>query len=416
MRQKLANVILGTTVLTLTACTTNKPNEPIVAPEQSVTITPDYPAKTTAPTQGPLNLRVGETKLRFINRRFDSLPPMAQADWIPAFEAFKRSCVSLKWRKGWAPVCSIAQKQSSELARLFFTENFNLYQIEAVTKNKDHSTKVQQQGMMTGYYEPLIYGNRTKQGAYKVPLLGEPDDLITVELDRVYPQLKGLRLRGKMQGQKLVPYDTRALITQRNDLHRWAIAWVEDPVDAFFLQVQGSGRILMPDGQYVRLGYANTNGHNYKAIGRYMVNQGYLKSHELSMQNIRSWAKKNPDKIQSVLNQNPSYIFFTERQSQAYDEGPLGAQGVPLTAMGSVAVDKRFYQYGWPMIVDVKQSRPDLKMTRAVVAQDTGGAIKGPIRFDFFWGFGETAGELAGRQKSDVKAWVMLPKGVRPPQ
>lgn len=416
MRKKISAYLLGSVVLSLTACTTTKPLSPMDAPEQSVTIKPDYPSSGSAPVQGPLSVKVGETKLRFINREFTDLPSMADADWIPALDAFKRSCPSLKWRKGWASVCDTAQQQSSSSARLFFTRHFNVYEIQAVTRSKDKSLQVQSKGMMTGYYEPLLHGSRVQEGVYQVPLLAEPNDLITVDLDQVHPQLKGLRLRGKVQGQKLVPYDTRAGIVQRKELNQRAIAWVQNPVDAFFLQVQGSGRILLSDGQYVRLGYANNNGYSYRAIGRYMVDRGYLKWNELSMQNIRAWAEKHPDKIQDVLNQNPSYIFFTERKSQSYDEGPIGAQGVPLTSMGSIAVDKRYYQYGWPMIVDIKQSRPALRMTRAVVAQDTGAAIKGAIRYDFFWGFGEKAGELAGRQKSEVKAWVMLPKGVRPPQ
>ena len=146
-----------------------------------------------------------------------------------------------------------------------------------------------------------------------------------------------------------------------------------------------------------------------------MVSHGYVTSHELSMQSIRAWAKKNPRQLQAVLNQNPSYVFFVERKDQDPSQGPIGAQGVPLTDRGSVAVDRRYYEMGWPIVVDVEQVNPDMKFTQAVVAQDTGGAIRGPIRFDFYWGSGYDAGEAAGKQNSKVKAWILLPKGMQPP-
>jgi membrane-bound lytic murein transglycosylase A len=358
---------------------------------------------------------VGQSKLQFKAVSFQQLPEIADSEWEPALAAFQRSCVSLSRKPDWKNVCLMAQKMQPTDAKGFFLTQFVPYQITAWTKNEDKSVTASTSGMMTGYYEPLLYGSRTKKKPYTVPLHGTPDDLITVDLGELYPQIKGLRLRGRVEGQRLVPYGSRADLTKQKGLDQWAIAWVEDPVSAFFLQVQGSGRIVLPDGSYMRVGYANTNGHPYKAIGRWLIDKGYLTADQLSMQSIRAWAEQNPKRVAELLNQNPSYIFFTERQAKAFDEGPIGAQGVPLTPLGSIAVDRRYYQLGWPMIVDVKQDNPEMRFTRAVVAQDTGGAIKGPIRFDFFWGFGEQAGELAGRQKSDVKAWVMLPVGMKIP-
>lgn len=344
---------------------------------------------------------------------FEAIPNIQTVDFAPTLAAFKRSCVSLKLRKGWKDVCAKALAVKEEGAGSFFTDNFRPWRLQVRTEGKDGTVETADTGLMTGYYEPLLYGSRVKTGVYRIPLLSVPEDLITVDLAGLYPQLEGLRLRGRLEGQKLVPYASRQQITA-SDMDKWAIAWVEDPVAAFFLQVQGSGRVILPDGSYMRLGYADTNGHPYKAIGRYLVTKGYIAEHELSMQNIKAWAKKHPSRVKELLNQNPSYIFFTERQASSFDEGPVGAQGVPLTALGSVAVDKSFVALGTPLIVDVVQDNPRMAFTRGVVAQDTGGAIRGGLRFDYFWGFGDAAGEIAGRQKSAVRAWMLMPKGMTP--
>ncbi len=362
-------------------------------------------------------LNPGQASLILEPTTFDKLPAMNDADWEPALAAFKESCKKMIKKEGWQGVCIAANGIAKGQAKNFFTANFVPHQTVSVKRNQDLTIEVTDTGLMTGYYEPILYGSRKKKSPYIHPLHTMPDDLITVDLSSIYPQLKGMRLRGQIEGNKLVPYDTRAqLDRKKKKLDQYAIAWVEDPVAAFFLQIQGSGRIVLPDGSYMRVGYGDVNGHPYQGIGRYLVRKGYLKPYELSMQSIRAWAKKNPKKVQDVLNQNPSYVFFVERTDQKADEGPLGAQGVPLTEEGSVAVDRRFYEMGWPLVVDVSQANPELKFTKAVVAQDTGGAIRGPIRYDFFWGSGDGAGEAAGRQSSQVKSWVLLPHGVKPPK
>lgn len=367
---------------------------------------------STPEKQPETGLAPGQSKLVFEESTFEALPVVV--DWEPALKAFKLSCEKLVQKADWKPVCQIAQSTLAGQAETFFKTYFVPYRAVSVSRSSDQTIKITDEGKMTGYYEPVLYGSRQKKKPYVYPLHTMPDDLITVKLDELYPQLKGLRLRGQIQGQTLVPYDTRAQLSKRN-LDRFAIAWVEDPVDAFFLQIQGSGRIVLPDGSFMRVGYGDVNGHPYRGIGSYLVSHGYLKSHELSMQSIRAWAKKNPRQLQAVLNQNPSYVFFVERKDQDPSQGPIGAQGVPLTDKGSVAVDRRYYEMGWPIVVNVEQVNPDMKFTRAVVAQDTGGAIRGPIRFDFYWGSGYDAGEAAGKQNSKVKAWILLPKGMQPP-
>ena len=357
---------------------------------------------------------VKESKVTFIEHRFSELPPSNADSWTAALEAFKHSCSAAMGKDPkWINVCQIASSTKLSEAQFFFRQNFTPWQIriDDISNGKLMSSK--STGLMTGYYEPLLRGSRIKAEPYIYPIYGIPDDLLIIDLAEIHPQLKGLRLRGKLEGRRVVPYDTRGVIQNRTDMDKWAIAWVDDPIASFFLHIQGSGRILLEDGSYLRVGFADQNGYRYRSIGNWLVRQGYLKSHELSMQRITSWAKQNPTRVNEALAQNPSYIFFAERTSPA-DLGPVGAQGVPLTPMASVAVDPRYWRMGTPFIVDIKQDQPQLAFTRPVIAQDTGGAIKGIIRFDFFWGFGDSAGLTAGRQKSQANAWVLVPKGLHP--
>ncbi|MBP3438165.1 MAG: murein transglycosylase A [Sutterella sp.] len=340
---------------------------------------------------------------------FDRLPSADGESWQGALAAFQRSCAVLQNDSRWREVCLAALATDALGAQRFFLSRFVPWQVYARNTEGDLSDT----GLMTGYYEPLLKGSLTRRVPFVHPVYGVPDDLLIVDLAELYPKLKGMRLRGKLVGRRIVPYDSRAEIDRREDMSRWALAWVDDPVAAFFLQIQGSGRILLEDGSYLRVGYADQNGHPYRAIGGWLVSRGYLKRHELSMQRIQAWARANPARVSELLEQNPSFIFFEERPGSP-DEGPLGAQGVPLTPESSVAVDPRFWRLGTPFIVMADQSRPDLHFVRPVIAQDTGGAIRGAIRFDYFWGFGNLAGEAAGRQKSEAKAWVLVPAGLTP--
>ena len=386
MRNPLLRVGLLSTLTLLAACTTTQE--------------PETPVKKTVET-------------RFEAVEFSALPDIAPADWQAALEAFRTGCEPLGKRPNWRDVCRRARETGPQDAETFFRSNFTPWHVRVARLENGEEVSSDDTGLMTGYYEPLLHGSRVRQGPYVHPLYGVPDDLIQVDLDELYPQLKGLRLRGKIVGRRLVPYDTRGEIQERSDLERWAIAWVDDPVDAFFLHIQGSGRIRLPDGGFMRVGFADQNGYGYRSIGNWLIQKGHLKPHELSMQRIRRWAKEHPAQVKEALAQNPSYVFFEERKTDP-TKGPVGAQGVPLTPMASVAVDPRHWRLGTPFVVSVSQESPSLHFTRPVVAQDTGGAIRGAIRFDYFWGFGDEAGASAGRQKSEARAWVLIPNGLRP--
>ena len=349
-----------------------------------------------------------KSKVQFSPASWQSVPTTESRSWASALAALKQSCRALLSQPAWSTVCRQAELTNAMGAETFFRTEFTPWQVLATTPGNSFST-----GLMTGYYEPLLQGSRTRQGQYKYPLYGVPDDLIVVDLASLYPQLKGMRLRGKLQGRTLIPYDSREQIDKRTDLNRKAVAWVDDEIAAFFLQIQGSGRIRLPNGSMMRVGYADQNGHRYRGIGNVLIRNGELKANEASMQGIQAWARRNPSRVKAVLAQNPSYVFFQERPGDP-NLGPQGSQGVPLTPEASVAVDRQFWKMGTVFLVSASQSVPKLAFTRPVVAQDTGDAIRGPIRFDYFWGFGDKAGRNAGRQKSEARAWVLVPRGMKP--
>jgi membrane-bound lytic murein transglycosylase A len=323
-----------------------------------------------------------------------------------SWSAFLRSCSTLAKRTAWQAVCSAAATMGAPddaAARAFFEQRFRPYQ----ATQDDGSVE----GMVTGYYEPLLKGDRVRTERARFPLYAAPDDLISVELASVFPELKGLRLRGRLAGNKLVPYPTRKEIempANGNGFKGKPIAWAEDPVDLFFLQIQGSGRIELPDGTHIRVGYADQNGHPYQSVGKLLIERGELKLEQASMQGIKNWGAKNPDKLPDLLASNPSFVFFRELPDGL--PGPLGALGVPLTGGRSIAVDPRFIPLGAPVFLATTQPNSALPLNRLVMAQDTGSAIRGGVRADFFWGFGDKAGELAGRMKQRGRMWVLLPR------
>jgi membrane-bound lytic murein transglycosylase A len=248
------------------------------------------------------------------------------------------------------------------------------------------------------------------------PVLGVPGDLLTIELGDVLPELKNMRLRGRLQGNKVVPYFSRAEIVGHEKAYAdRVLLWVDDAVELFFLQVQGSGRVKLPDGGMVRIGYADQNGHPYQSIGRVLVERGEMKLEEASMQGIQAWARANPAKLNELLNSNPSYVFFRELPAKGADgDGPPGALGVPLVAERSIAVDARHVPLGAPVFLSTTQPNSTVPLRRLMLAQDTGGAIRGVVRADFFWGFGAEAGAQAGRMKQSGQMWVLLPPGIAP--
>jgi membrane-bound lytic murein transglycosylase A len=344
----------------------------------------------------------------------EDVPPLQAVSWSEvsgwqqdnpslAFSAFLKSCSALRWRPQWQPACeqAAALDHASEAeVRAFFEGNFIPHQVS----QSNGSTE----GLLTGYYVPDLKGSRTASADYPYPLYQRPDDMLTIDLSDVYPDLGNYRLRGRVEGTRVIPYWNRSDIDSGTQpLAGQELFWVADPVELFFLHVQGSGRILLDNGDRVMVGYADQNGHPYKSIGKYLIDRGAMTRDQMSMQNIRAWVRNNPGEMGSVLNQNPSYVFFREFGNEI--QSPPGALGVPLTPGRSLAIDRRYIPLGAPVFVETTWPNSDKPLQRLMMAQDTGGAIKGRIRGDFFWGMGGQAGEQAGRMKQAAKFWVFLP-------
>jgi len=340
--------------------------------------------------------------------RWEDLPGWRDDDLAPALGAFLESCRPLSAKPAWSAVCAQAKTLSAQSAaaiRDFFETRFAPYEVVNADGGRE--------GLITGYYEPLLKGSRHRSKAYPYAVYGVPDDLLVIDLSEVYPDLKSYRLRGRLDGRTVIPYFSRAELEQRQGrLAGKTLYWVADAVELFFLQVQGSGRIQLEDGSRVRVGYADQNGYPYKSIGRWLVDNGGLRPEEASMEGIKNWVKANPGRLDELLNSNPSYVFFRELTGAA--GGPLGSLGVPLTAGRSVAVDARTVPLGAPVYLATTQPSPDTPLRRLMVAQDTGGAIRGPVRADFFWGFGPDAGRQAGKMRQQGRLWVLLPPEVAP--
>ena len=339
---------------------------------------------------------------------FADLVGWAEDDLRQAWPAFIASCDVLGKRAVWKEVCASAVMVNAEdvtEVRNFFEGQF----IPHVVNNADGSMS----GTVTGYYEPLLRGSRTRNGKYQIPLFRVPEDLLTIDLSAVYPELKNMRLRGRVVGNKVVPYFSRAEITDKNSLAGKELVWVDNAVEAFFLQIQGSGRVYLEETQEtIRVAYGDQNGHPYKSIGRFLVERGDLKLEQASAQGIAAWAAANPTRVQELLNVNPSVVFFKEEKLTAASKGPKGALGVPLTAQRSIAIDAQFIPLGVPVFLSTTQPNSDVPLRRLMLAQDTGGAIRGAVRADFFWGFGAEAGERAGKMKQVGSMWVLLPKAL----
>jgi membrane-bound lytic murein transglycosylase A len=326
-----------------------------------------------------------------------------------AWPAWMQSCTVLVTKPMWQTSCNMAEqlnsqtgnKPSSEAILAYFKQNFSVYK----TTNIDGTDS----GTITGYYEPVLKGSRTKSDKYSNPLYATPNDLVTVELDSLFPELKYKRVRGRLVGNKLVPYYNRAEIeSDTSPIKDREFIYIDDIIDVFFLQIQGSGLVQLDNGQQVHVGYDNQNGHTYNSIGRLLVERGELTMANASMNGIKNWVKSNPTKLRELLNNNPSYVFF--RELPAGLPGPLGALGVPILAERAVAIDPKFVPLGAPVFLSTTQPNSTKPLKRLMMAQDTGGAIKGGVRADFFWGAGYAAGAKAGAMKQMGKIWVLLPK------
>ncbi|MCF8198006.1 MAG: MltA domain-containing protein [Sulfuritalea sp.] len=338
------------------------------------------------------------------------LPSWNDDDPATVFGAFLTSCSGLERKDLWKAVCSSAravEDKSASALRAWFESQFRPWALV----NPDGSRS----GLVTGYYEPILKGSRSQTRGFQNPVFGPPEDMIVVDLAELYPELKHLRLRGRIEGRKLIPYYSRAeWAPEESKRSPQALLWIDDAIDLFFMQIQGSGQVQLTDGSRVRLNYADQNGHPYRSIGRWLIDQGELKIEQASMQGIKAWAKANPARLAEMLNTNPSLVFF--RELPATGSGPQGAMGLALTPERSIAVDPRHVPLGAPIWLATTRPYSDQTLNRLMLAQDTGGAIRGVVRADFYWGSGTEAGSQAGKMRQQGRMWVLLPRAYQPPE
>ena len=357
------------------------------------------------PVEVPVPPKPAEKPLQPAN--WSDLPGWGSDDLLPAFDAFVKSCKVLERQARWSGVCASARGADNNDLRAWFEAQLQPWQLVNADGGRD--------GLITGYYEPVIKGSRGQDKTYRYPVFGVPNDLITVDLSAVYPELRNMRLRGRIEGRKLVPYYSRAEWTQQETRRADdAIMWASDPIDLFFLQIQGSGQVDLTDGQRVRISYADQNGYPYRAVGKWLAEQGEMKIEQTSMQGIKAWAAANPKRLQELLNANPSMVFFRELPVEG--SGPPGALSVALTPERSIAVDSRSTPLGSPVWLATTLPNSEEPLQRLMLAQDTGGAIRGPVRADFYWGSGAEAGLMAGKMKQKGRMWALLPKDYAPIQ
>jgi membrane-bound lytic murein transglycosylase A len=381
------------------------------------------PAPPAVPAPAPAPAPVAPPTLRLDSVQFGELPAWSQSDPRSAAEAFVRSCSVLTAKSDdtplggvnyagtageWREVCrtaALVPLDDPAAARRFFESEFVPYRIAPSSGA----------GLFTGYYEPQLRGSRTRHGPYQTPLYGVPVDLVNVDLGLFRDNLKGQRIVGQVVDGRLIPYPARA------DIEGGALAvpilFVDDPIDAYFLQVQGSGRVLLDDGTVVRAAYAGQNGRPYISIGRILIQRGELTLETVSMQSIRAWLLAHPAETRQLMNENPSFVFFTEQPIGDPSLGANGSQGVPLIPEASLAVDLTVHALGVPVWLettapDPDPTKPDRIFERLLVMQDTGGAIRGPVRGDVYWGYSADAGAIAGRMHSEGRMTVLLPRSV----
>ena len=336
---------------------------------------------------------------------WSALPGWQQGQQARAWPALQQNCERLATSDAsWQGICRdvelLGQPDDSN-ARAFFETRF--------IPHKVGGENGQRTGLVTGYYEPLLEGSLVRTERFRYPIYRRPPNLLTIDLGDVYPELKGRPVRGRLQGERVVPYFSRAEIDEASSLLAgYEIAWVDDPVSLFFLHVQGSGRIRLPDGEILAVGYADQNGHPYVSIGRRLREITGLEPEAINLDSIRRWLEEHPQALEELLHSNPSYIFFTLRDSTL--PGPIGSLHVPLTAEHSAAVDRKYIALGLPLWLDTNLPDKGPPYRRLLFAQDTGGAIKGPLRVDVFFGQGLEAEKLAGRMRERGRLYVLLPR------
>lgn len=342
---------------------------------------------------------------------YSDLPGWHDGDQAAALPALLRSCAALAklpddaklgvgglardWRRPCAAAAAL-DHPTDATARQFFENAFTPF---AMTDNGVSDA------LVTGYYEPEIVAARQKSARFDVPILARPPDLVGVSLGDFQPSWRGHRIAGRVVDGRLVPYWTRAEI-EAGALDRFHLAlfYAADPIDLFFLQIQGSGRVRLPNGRTVEIGYDGENGRAYVALGRILVERGAMSLDQVSMQSIEAWLRAHPADAKTLMDENPAYVFFRVLA----DGAPLGSEDVALTPQHSVAVDPRFVPLGAPVWLDVAQGGAATR--RLALAQDTGAAIKGPLRADLFCGAGAAAAAQAGPLRASGRLFLLLPQ------
>jgi membrane-bound lytic murein transglycosylase A len=328
------------------------------------------------------------------NTAFDYLNGFYKDDLDLALDVFKKACTQSRKKEQFRDVCDHSHKFTN--GKEFFTKNFTPKILVSNTGDK---------GLITGYYEPLLHGSRIKTDVYKYPVYKTPKNLVTIKNKKRYPHFKRLRYKAKIRKGRYIPYDTRAQIEENNNFE--AICYVDDLIDLFFLQVQGSGRVLLDSGELINIGYSNQNGRKYKSIGKKLIDDGHLVKEEVSLQTIRAFLDQNPQKVKEILNHNPSYVFFIEKKETA-----TGSLNVPLVPKRNIAVDRKYIPLGMPVFLETTNPKTNEAINKLVIAADTGGAIKGEIRADYFLGYGDEAREIAGLMKEEGRLFMLIPNDV----
>ncbi|ARB91491.1 murein transglycosylase A [Legionella longbeachae] len=362
-----------------------------------------------------------QPEIMFKEADFERLPGWKSADLKKSLQTFQVSCrafirqspeqivgtdqINLQV-KDWQPACAAALKitpVAEKQAKQFFEEWFTPVEF---TENNGKP------GLFTGYYVPAIKGSYTQSKEFHVPIYETPNDLVTADLGLFFNDLKNRRIVGRLEDRKFVPYYTREQINKGAiEEKAKVLVWINSPVDRLFLEIQGSGLIELEDGTNIYIGYDAQNGAPYTAIAGVLIKKGVMTKHNASMQGIKRYLETHPKQMDKIINQNKSFVFFKKMA----DGVALGSQGVALTPGYSLAIDKQWIPMGAPLWLSTTRpdsTKPDVNkpMQRLMIAQDTGGAIRGKVRGDVFWGGGEKATLIAGHMKNEGHYWILLPK------
>lgn len=434
MKRKLYFIVSSSVMMALTALLTACPSYQHGTPQTTTSSPLPTGERVALGTQHQPN----NSPASYLAVAHQSLPQWSEQNFPAALNAFILGCDKLKHQTNWQNVCRQAMQtaKTSAAAQSFFERYFTAWQVSEQGKLN---------GLATGYYEPVLLGDSKPTAQARFPIYGVPSDLVSVALPNEwrnsketihiqaisnnsgkiqadgnyvanladFPIKDNTRvLKGRFEANRFVPYHTRNEINGGALDHKAPIlAWANDPVELFFLHIQGSGRIQTPDGKFIRLGFADKNEYPYVSIGRYMADKGYLPLAQTTMQGIKAYMQQHPERLAEVLGQNPSYVFFRSLDGHL---GPIGALGTPLSDGYSAAVDRRYITLGAPLFVATTHPETRHAHNRLLMAQDTGSAIKGAVRIDYFWGYGEEAGRVAGKMKETAYVWLLLPNGVLP--